>query len=615
MESLPWLILALPLLTAATIHLGLKKKQSLSALVSTCSAAVTLVLTLMIISKGGDLAGSFTWASIPGFDGIEIGYELNQLSRGMMLVVAGVGFLVHLFSLAYMKEDSALARYFCGLSLFMFSMTGIVLATNFIMMFMFWELVGLSSYLLIGHWYQKDSAADASKKAFLTNRIGDFGFMIGILILWGITGCFTFNGISEFFAGGGHPKSIVPSMTMFSSAILLIFMGAMGKSAQAPLHVWLPDAMEGPTPVSALIHAATMVAAGVFMMVRFFSAVGIETLESIWGPDVIAWIGAITSLLAALMATQQDDIKKILAYSTLSQLGYMVMAVGLLDPEAGMFHLFTHAWFKALLFLGSGAVIFACHHEQNIWKMGGLKKTMPVTFLTFGIGTVALCGVPGTSGFFSKEHILESAVHSGQWALFGIAALVACLTTFYMFRLFFVAFLGNPRSDSAQHSKEVGPLMSAPLIALALMAIFSGYQFLGGNISPLYKPFEFHPDAPAFIASISAVVIGLILAWKLYGNTEQDPLENRGTFKHFRNKFYVDEAYAKVVRYGQDTLGAFIHFFDELVINGLLVDGFSRAAGGFGRIFGRLQSGNLQGYAVLFGIGVLLVIYLTVFVS
>ena len=226
-------------------------------------------------------------------------------------------------------------------------MTGIVLATNFIMMFMFWELVGLSSYLLIGHWYQKDSAADASKKAFLTNRIGDFGFMIGILILWGITGSFTFNGISEFFAGGGHLKTIVPSMTIFSSAILLIFMGAMGKSAQAPLHVWLPDAMEGPTPVSALIHAATMVAAGVFMMVRFFSAVGIETLDSIWGPDVIAWIGAITSLLAALMATQQDDIKKILAYSTLSQLGYMVMAVGLLDPKAGMFHLFTHAWFKA----------------------------------------------------------------------------------------------------------------------------------------------------------------------------------------------------------------------------------------------------------------------------
>lgn len=614
MESLPWLILGLPLLTAVAIHLGLKKKQSLAALVSTFSALVTLILTVLIVSKGSNLSGSFTWVSIEGFDGIKIGYELNQLSRGMMLIVTGVGFLVHLFSLAYMKDDSALARYFCGLSLFMFSMTGIVLATNFIMMFMFWELVGLSSYLLIGHWYQKNSAADAAKKAFLTNRIGDFGFMIGILMLWGITGSFTFNGVSEFF-NNGYTEAIVPSTAMFSAAILLIFMGAMGKSAQAPLHVWLPDAMEGPTPVSALIHAATMVAAGVFMMVRFFTAVGMETLGSIWGPDLIAWIGAITSLLAALMATQQDDIKKILAYSTLSQLGYMVMAVGLLDPEAGMFHLFTHAWFKALLFLGSGAVIFACHHEQNIWKMGGLKKTMPITFLTFGIGTIALCGVPGTAGFFSKEHILESAAHSGQWFLFGIAALVACLTTFYMFRLFFVAFLGEARSDNADHAKEVGPLMSAPLILLAVMAIFSGYQFLGGNIAPLYKPFEFHPSAPAFIASISAVVIGLFLAWRLYGNAKEDPLEHKGIFKHFRNKFYIDEAYAKIVSYGQDTVAAFVHFFDELIINGFLVGGFSRAATGFGRIFGRLQSGNLQGYAVLFGLGVLLVIYLTVFVS
>ncbi|MDB4509413.1 NADH-quinone oxidoreductase subunit L [Akkermansiaceae bacterium] len=614
MESIPWLILGLPLLTAAVIHLGLKKNQSLSALVSTFSAAVTLALTLVIVSKGSDLTGSFNWASIAGFN-IEIGYEFSQMARGMMLVVTGVGFLVHLFSLAYMKEDSALARYFCGLSLFMFSMTGIVLATNFIMMFMFWELVGLSSYLLIGHWYQKDSAADAAKKAFLTNRIGDFGFMIGILMLWGITGSFTFSELATGLAG--HPDH---SVFFLGIAILCIFAGAMGKSAQAPLHVWLPDAMEGPTPVSALIHAATMVAAGVYMMARLFLALTPEgtdlaTLIPAFTGTTIAWIGAITSLLAALMATQQDDIKKILAYSTLSQLGYMVMAVGLLDPEAGMFHLFTHAWFKALLFLGSGAVIFACHHEQDIWKMGGLGKTMPITFGAFAIGTIALCGVPGTAGFFSKEHILESAAHSGQWVLFGIAALVACLTTFYMFRLFFVAFLGDARSENADHAKEVGPLMSVPLVLLAIMAILSGWEFMGGKIAPLYKPFEFHPDAPAFIASVSAVVIGFLIAWKLYCNTKEDPLENKGVFKHFRNKFYIDEFYAKLVGYGQDTVAAFVHFFDELIINGLIVGGFSRAAGGFGRIFGRLQSGNLQGYAVLFGLGVLLVIYLTVFVS
>ena len=410
MESLPWLILGLPLITAATIHLGLKKKQEVSALVSTLSAFVTLVLTIVVLGQGKDVAAHFSWAAIPSFGSIDIGLEMGSMARGMMLVVTGVGFLVHLFSLAYMKDDEALARYFCGLSLFMFSMTGIVLADNFLMMFMFWELVGLSSYLLIGHWYQKDSAADASKKAFLTNRIGDFGFMIGILMLWGMTGTFTFSGLETVLGTGGHPKVLVASPTMLSVSILLIFMGAMGKSAQAPLHVWLPDAMEGPTPVSALIHAATMVAAGVYMMARFFGTMSIDTLNELGGINLIAYIGGITSLLAALMATQQDDIKKILAYSTLSQLGYMVMAVGLLSPDAGMFHLFTHAWFKALLFLGSGAVIFACHHEQNIWKMGGLKKTMPITFATFGFGHLALCGFLFTAGFFSKEQILETAL-------------------------------------------------------------------------------------------------------------------------------------------------------------------------------------------------------------
>jgi NADH-quinone oxidoreductase subunit L len=615
MESILWLILGLPLLTAALIHLGLKRKQAIAALVSTLSAAVGLILTILLVSKGETLSLGFDWVNIAGFKGIQIGIELDSLARGMLLIVTGVGFLVHLFSLAYMKDDSALARYFCGLSLFMFSMIGIVLASNFIMMFMFWELVGLSSYLLIGHWYQKDTAADAAKKAFLTNRIGDFGFMIGILMLWGIAGTFTFSELASYLVA--RPDH---SVFFLGVAILCIFAGAMGKSAQAPLHVWLPDAMEGPTPVSALIHAATMVAAGVFMMARFFTSLtpdlaDLHLIVPEFSSQTIAWIGGITSLLAALMATQQDDIKKILAYSTLSQLGYMVMAVGLLDPEAGMFHLFTHAWFKALLFLGSGAVIFSCHHEQNIWKMGGLKKTMPVTSLTFLLGTFALCGVPFTSGFFSKEHILESAAHSGQWALFGIAALVACLTTFYMFRLFFVAFLGDSRSEKASHAKEVGPLMALPLIALAAMAFLSGYEFLGGKISPLYKPFEFHPAAPAFIASISAVLIGAFLAYKLYGNAKEDPLAEKGLFKIFRNKFYIDEAYAKLISYGQDSVAAFVHFFDELIINGLIVGGFTRAADGFGRLFGRLQSGNLQGYAVLFGLGVLLVIYLTVFLS
>ena len=608
METLAWLLLAFPLVSAVSIHLGLKKSQTGAALVSTASALFTLIFALIILGSGHHGATAFNWINIGDFN-IEIGLKLDQLSRGMMIVVTGVGFLVHLFSLAYMKDDKAKARYFCGLSLFMFSMTGIVLASNFIKMFIFWELVGLSSYLLIGHWYEKDSAADAAKKAFLTNRIGDFGFMIGILMLWGISGTFTFDGLAAWAPAAG---SFCP--TCLGIALLCIFAGAMGKSAQAPLHVWLPDAMEGPTPVSALIHAATMVAAGVFMLARFFMSVDVSIAP--FAPMTIAYIGAFTSLIAALMATQQDDIKKILAYSTLSQLGYMVMAIGLLHKEAAMFHLFTHAWFKALLFLGSGAVIYACHHQQNIWKMGGLKKKMPITFATFGIGTLALCGFPFiTSGFWSKEQILESAAHEGHWFLFAIAALVATLTTFYMFRLFFIAFLGENRSKDADHAKEVGPLMFVPLVILAVLAIISGFPFFAENVSPLYENAGFHITSPAFIFSVLAFVVGFFAAFKLYANAKEDPLANNGLAKIFRNKFYFDELYAKIVGYGQDTVAAVIHFIDELVIGGLIVGGFSRAAGGIGRIFGRLQSGNLQGYAVLFGLGVLLVIYLTVFVS
>ncbi|MGC6464639.1 MAG: NADH-quinone oxidoreductase subunit L [Akkermansiaceae bacterium] len=608
MQNLAWLILGLPLLSAAAIHLGLKKNQSLSALVSTGSALITLILALIMLASGKDGADAFTWVPAMGehFKGINIGLEIDQLSRGMMIVVTGVGFLVHFFSLAYMKDDSAKARYFCGLSLFMFSMTGIVLASNFIMMFIFWELVGLSSYLLIGHWYEKDSAADAAKKAFLTNRIGDFGFMIGILMLWGITGTFTFAGLEAWSADPG-----VFCATCLGVALLCIFAGAVGKSAQAPLHVWLPDAMEGPTPVSALIHAATMVAAGVYMLARFFMAVDVEIVA--FAPQTIAWVGGITSLLAALMATQQDDIKKILAYSTLSQLGYMVMAVGLLSPEAGMFHLFTHAWFKALLFLGSGAVIYACHHEQDIWKMGGLKDKMPITFWTFALGTLALVGFPGTAGFWSKEQILEAALHHNK-TLFAIAGIVATLTTFYMCRLFFIAFLGKNRSENAEHAKEVGPLMFAPLVILAVLAILSGYPFFAGDVSPLYEKVDFHVG-PAFWVSVAALVIGGGCAFVFYSKAESDPLADNGLAKIFRNKFYFDELYAKIVRYAQDTVAAVVHFIDELFIGGLIVGGFSRATGGIGRLFGRLQSGNLQGYAILFGLGVILLIYITVFVS
>ncbi|MES2995373.1 MAG: NADH-quinone oxidoreductase subunit L [Verrucomicrobiota bacterium] len=615
---MPWLLLFLPLIVAVANQLVLKK-TGLAPFVSTASAIATFVLALLLLDQTS--ATSFPWATIGNFS-LEIGIKLDRLSTGMMIVVTGIGMVVHIFSLAYMKDDDAKARYFTGLSLFMFSMTGIVLASDFIMTFIFWELVGLSSYLLIGHWYQKDSAADAAKKAFITNRIGDFGFMIGILMIWGITGTLAFDGMADGMTAFGVANSEYFSQNsgayhvILSMALLFVFCGAVGKSAQMPLHVWLPDAMEGPTPVSALIHAATMVAAGVYMLFRVQLSLALdhELLANLFSSHVIAWVGGITSLCAALMATQQDDIKKILAYSTLSQLGYMIMAVGLVSGEAGMFHLFTHAWFKALLFLGSGAIIYACHHEQNIWKMGGLLKKMPVTGITFAIGTAALIAVPYvTAGFWSKEEILAAA-WNGNKALFGIAILVAFLTTFYMTRAFIVTFLGKPRDEhGAGHAREVGPLMLLPLVALAIMAIIAGFPFLSEQLNAFRPSHEHgHAEGHSIIlgASIATLVFGLLAGFLLYKGRDKDPLN----IPLFRNRFYFDSFYDNfLVRYFQNAFAAIIHFFDELLINGFLVGGLTRAAQSLGDGFRRIQSGSLQAYAFVFGSGVLLVIYLVVF--
>ncbi len=593
-----WYLLLLPLVIAAVNHLLLSKQHTIAALVSTASAVATFAIAVSLLDSAVS-PESYTWISVGDWK-LDIGITLDKLSTGMMIVVTGVGMLVHIFSLAYMKDDSAKARYFTGLSLFMFSMTGIVLANNFIMTFIFWELVGLSSYLLIGHWYQKDSAADASKKAFLTNRIGDFGFMIGILLLWNITGTFTFG---EMKVPSGLETGIL------SAAVLCIFCGAVGKSAQLPLHVWLPDAMEGPTPVSALIHAATMVAAGVYMLFRMQLSLGFEVFQTLQASTIIAWTGGITSLVAALMAIQQNDIKRVLAYSTLSQLGYMVMAVGFVAGDAGMFHLFTHAWFKALLFLGSGAVIYACHHEQDIWKMGGLLKKMPITGFTFLIGFLALIAVPGTSGFFSKELILEAA-HKAESPLFWIAAFVALLTPFYMTRLFVVAFLGKTKSENADHAHEVGPLMWGPLALLAVMGLIAGYPFIN-KLAPALPEHagEFHFGFIA-IVSLVALIGGVMGGFLLYNGKTKDPL----SIPLLQNRFYIDRLYDNfIVKYFQDAFAAIVHFFDELFINGLFVGGVSRGAQGLGLLIRRMQSGNLQTYAAFLGAGVLFVIYLVVF--
>lgn len=601
-QSIAWMLLLLPLATAAINQFFLSRKGNLAALVSTMGCAITLICAILL--QGQNAAFSFEWASISDKFSLNIGVLLDNLSTRMMLVVTGIGFLVHIFSLGYMADDDAKARYFAGLSIFMFSMTGIVLSDNLAMTFIYWELVGFSSYVLIGHWFTKSSAADAAKKAFITNRVGDFGFLIGILMLWGIGGALNFSDIKI-------PADV--NTGLMTAAILCLFCGVIGKSAQFPLHVWLPDAMEGPTPVSALIHAATMVAAGVYMLIRVQFHIGAASIP-VAATDVITAIGAITAVIAAFMACQQDDIKRILAYSTLSQLGYMVMAVGLAAGEAAMFHLFTHAWFKALLFLGSGAIIFACHHEQNIWKMGGLLRNMKGTVLTFLIGTAALIAVPGFSGFFSKESILVAALDKNP-VYFWIGAGVAMLTTFYMIRLVLVAFCGKPRTEHAAHAREVGPMMLVPLVILAVPSIFAGLGIIANNFVPnnTFQAEPFHFGLP-FYVSAGALIIGAILALSMYRNKERDPLSGSIFREVMQNRFYIDLFYDKILIQGvQGIVCAIVDFLDQFVITGIIVGGLARLTAAIGGVCRRLQNGELTTYAFIFGIGLVLVLYFLIF--
>jgi NADH-quinone oxidoreductase subunit L len=514
----------------------------------------------------------------------------------MLLVVSGVGSLIHIYSLGYMRDEEGRSRYFAGLSLFMFAMLGIVLANNFVMLFIFWELVGFSSYLLIGHWFDRDRAADAAKKAFLTNRVGDFGFMVGILMVWMPTGSVVFKQIA------GDMSKITVNPGYLAIAVLLIFCGAAAKSAQFPLHVWLPDAMEGPTPVSALIHAATMVAAGVYMLVRvaFVIQASPEALL------VIAWIGTITAVMAGLIATQQDDIKRILAYSTLSQLGYMVMAVGLASNEAAMFHLFTHAFFKALLFLGAGCVIVMLHHEQNIWKMGGLARNLPITFLTFAAGALALIGCPPFAGFFSKDAILALA-YAHNTPIFVLALFTALLTAFYVTRLFVVVFLGKPRSAEARSSDEAPFIMTGPLVILAILSLVGGFSFFAQRF--LVLPHEKEAVAIVPALAIAAILIGAGVAVALYRNRESEPLNATLLLRGF----YIDEFYSWLIDSTQGALARLAAFIDRWIIDAGAVRGVSGGTWGVGALLRLFQVGNLQAYAFLFGLGIVALIYLAIF--
>ncbi|HKQ40376.1 MAG TPA: NADH-quinone oxidoreductase subunit L [Verrucomicrobiae bacterium] len=605
LANIAWIVLLLPLVSAAAITLFTMRNPRLSGQLSITAVVVSFVASLLLfgVYKGSAAVTStaLPWLHVADLN-VDIALRVDALSLLMLLIVTGVGGLIHIYSWGYMYEDPGFARYFASLSLFTFSMLGIVLASNFVMMFIFWELVGVSSYLLIGFWYERSAAADAAKKAFLTNRVGDFGFLLGIIMIWALAGSVQFDQLQ------GSTQALGKWATI---AGLLIFCGAVGKSAQFPLHVWLPDAMEGPTPVSALIHAATMVAAGVYMLCR------VSFIFTAQAHDVIAWIGGFTALLAALIAVQQNDIKRILAYSTLSQLGYMVLAVAI-SPTAAMFHLATHAFFKALLFLGAGSVIYALHHEQNIWKMGGLKRRMPITYWTFLIGTLALCGVPPFSGFFSKDAILAAAAHHGV-ALFLITALVAVLTTFYMFRLFFVAFAGPAQAEHAHESPKV---MTWPLILLAIPSILAGIwgidQMLGGFFNQtdhasgfmarLLAPFGHSPLAAS--ASLLAVVVGFSLAYTTYRRATSDPIaEHLGIVSRaMRKKFYFDEIYDFLIRATHETLARLADFLDRALIEGFAVRGVYGTTDVLGRALRLLQTGNIQTYTFLFATGVAIVL-------
>jgi len=593
--SIPYFILFTPLVAAAIILFFGRFSKPFSAGLGLASSAFTCLLSWYIFMQPDPTEPvQIYWINLPPLI-VPIGFILDWLSKLMLVIVTTIATLVFTYSIGYMRGEEGYSRYFAGLSLFLFSMLGIVLADNFVMMFIFWELVGVSSYILIGHYFTRNSAAEACKQAFLVNRIGDFGLMIGIIMLWYTTKTVMFGDMEAAIGGMTNLEPYI------SIALILVFCGTIGKSAQLPLHVWLPNSMEGPTPVSSLLHAATMVAAGVYMLARIFPILEYSQLAL----TVIAWVGAITCFVAGLMALQQDDIKRILAYSTISQLGYMVLAVGVAPAaEVPMFHLFTHACFKCLLFLCAGSVIVALHHEQNIWKMGALKNKMPITFVCMGIGGLALAGFPGFSGFFSKDNIILWA-YAKDPILFWISAAAVALTGFYMFRLFMVVFFGPPRDDHAKHASESPKVMTVPMMLLAIPAAIGGYGFITHVLFPEIPHPEGLPHWPEYV-TLGFLAVGLIGAIAIYRHPQKDPIR----IPFFANRLYIDPAYQWIVRTVQDGTGAVCGWFDRWVIDGLFVRLICGKGAQFaGYVMNLLQVGNIQAYAFFFGAGVVVLLY------
>ncbi|MDM8004239.1 MAG: NADH-quinone oxidoreductase subunit L [Bacteroidota bacterium] len=619
-------ILILPFITFLLLSFfGMRLKGLPAGITGTVSLGVVTLLswfTAITYFTGAGIAdGSFqkivaanaVWLNLSDHLHIDMGVLLDPISVMMLVVISTVSLMVHIYSLGYMKGEKGFERYYAFLSLFTFSMMGLVVATNIFQMYIFWELVGVSSYLLIGFYYDRPSAVAASKKAFIVTRFADMGFLIGILLLSFTTKTFDFvtltdiNGPAIASKGG----AVFMGMSLMTWSMIFIFMGGAGKSAMFPLHIWLPDAMEGPTPVSALIHAATMVVAGVYLVARMFPVYYFTAPEAL---HIIAWVGAISSLFAAIIALTQTDIKRVLAYSTISQIGYMIFSLGVsgygghdgLGFMASNWHLFNHAMFKALLFLGAGSVIHAVH-SNDMKDMGGLRRYMPVTNITFLIACLTIAGVPPLSGFFSKDEILTAALHHNK-ILFAIEYIVAGLTAFYMFRLYFSVFHGHDRHY--HHTPHESPAtMTVPLIILAFGSVFAGFLPFSRLVTSDGAPFESHIEWSVAIPSVAIGLLGIGIAWVMYRKETTLPDRMATFFRHgYRwayNKFYIDEVYifiTKKVIFRH--ISQPVAWFDRHIVDGTM-NGIAYVTQSVSSMIKGFQSGQLQKYGYVFVTGVI----------
>ena len=647
MTGYVWLIPVFPLIGFLINGLfGRKLPKKVVGIVGSGAILLSFLLACIIffqmngnpeLSEHGVKNILFPWISYGDFN-VNFAYLFDRLSGSMTLMVAGVSFLIHVYSIGYMAEEEGYWRYFAYLNLFVFMMLTLVLADNLLLMFVGWEGVGLCSYLLIGFYYTTKVASDAGKKAFIVNRVGDFGFILGMFLIVTLFGSLEFEKIREGITSAG----LTPEHTfgVITLATILLFVGATGKSAQIPLYVWLPDAMAGPTPVSALIHAATMVTSGVYMIVKLnflFQLAPITLLT-------IAWVGGLTALFAATIGTVQNDIKKVLAYSTVSQLGYMFLALGVGAFIAGFFHILTHAFFKALLFLGSGSVIHAMHHAyhhagihdkdpQDIRNMGGLKKYMPKTYWTFLIATLAIAGFPPFAGFFSKDEILWKAFASNHKVLWAIGAFAAVLTSFYMFRLVYLTFLGDFRGSKEEEEglHESPSVMTVPLMALAFLSVVGGWmgfphifhlpnllehylEPMVENIGHIHFMHNVSMEWTLMFVSVGLAIVGWLFARFLYGRKTDAPSKLANTFNYFYtillNKYYVDEIYFALIVNPVKKIGEFCWLFIDTVIIDGAVNLSASLARCVGKIYSLYQNGAVKVYALTMLGGILILFWI-----